>query len=237
MALPSLLVLNSHNSTSTIPTPSSEWVSLRCPPAILLTTNEKPSLTSPNSRDTVEDIRLAALKEQAKGKLGLIVVDYLQLMGGNGKGKSAENRQLEVAEISRSLKLLARELEVPIIALSQLSRNLEARHDKRPQLSDLRDSGAIEQDADMVLFLYREEVYDDKTENQGLVEVIVAKHRNGPTGKAILWFEPEYMRFGDLLPGIDVIPEGYRRESEGSTSVPIDVSSVTIWGESNNLGS
>ena len=176
----------------------------------------------------VTDIRLAALKEQAKGKLGLIVVDYLQLMGGNGKGRSAENRQLEVAEISRSLKLLARELEVPIIALSQLSRNLEMRHDKRPQLSDLRDSGAIEQDADLVLFLYREEVYDDKTENQGLVEVIVAKHRNGPTGKAILWFEPEYMRFGDLLPGIDVIAEGYQRESGENVSEPIDVN-ATLW--------
>ena len=176
----------------------------------------------------VADIRLAALKEQAKGKLGLIVVDYLQLMGGNGKGKSAENRQLEVAEISRSLKLLARELEVPIIALSQLSRNLEARNDKRPQLSDLRDSGAIEQDADLVLFLFREELYDDKSENKGLVEVIVAKHRNGPTGKAVLWFEPEFMRFGDLLHGIDVIPEGYRRESETSTSAPIDVN-ATLW--------
>ena len=184
----------------------------------------------------VADIRLAALKEQAKGKLGLVVVDYLQLMGGNGKGRGAENRQLEVAEISRNLKLLARELEVPIIALSQLSRNLEARHDKRPQLSDLRDSGAIEQDADLVLFLYREEVYDEKTENQGLVEVIVAKHRNGPTGKAILWFEPEYMRFGDLLPGIDVIPEGYRRESGESASEPIDVMSTTLWGEPKTSG-
>lgn len=171
----------------------------------------------------VTDIRLAALKEQAKGKLGLIIVDYLQLMGGDTKGRGAENRQQEVAEISRNLKLLARELEVPIMALSQLSRNLDARHDKRPQLSDLRDSGAIEQDADLVLFLYRDEVYDEKTENQGLAEVIVAKHRNGPTGKAILWFEPEYMRFGDLLPGIDVIPEGYRRESGESISESIDV--------------
>ena len=166
----------------------------------------------------VGDIRLSALRERARGGIGLIVVDYLQLMSGAAKSRGAENRQAEVAEISRSLKLLARELEVPIIALSQLSRNLESRHDKRPQLSDLRESGALEQDADLVLFLYRDELYDENSPSKGLVEVIVAKHRNGPIGKAVLFFEPEFMRYGDLLHARDVIPLNYRIESGPSGS-------------------
>ena len=146
----------------------------------------------------VGDIRLAALRERARGGIGLVVVDYLQLMSPPARFRGPESRQAEVAEMSRHLKLLARELQVPIIALSQLSRNLESRHDKRPQLSDLRESGALEQDADLVLFLYRDELYDEYSPSKGLVELIVAKHHNGPIGKATLWFEPEFMRYGDL---------------------------------------
>ena len=185
----------------------------------------------------VGDIRLAALRERARGGIGLVVVDYLQLMSGAAKARSAENRQAEVAEISRSLKLLARELEVPIIALSQLSRNLESRHDKRPQLSDLRESGALEQDADLVLFLYRDELYDENSPSKGLVEVIVAKHRNGPTGKAMLWFEPEFMRYGALLHARDVIPVNYRIESGAEDKLGTDGADDdtegdygTLWG-------
>ena len=183
----------------------------------------------------VGDIRLSALRERARGGIGLIVVDYLQLMRGAAKSRSAENRQAEVAEISRSLKLLARELEVPIIALSQLSRNLESRHDKRPQLSDLRESGALEQDADLVLFLYRDELYDENSPSKGLVEVIVAKHRNGPTGKAMLWFEPKFMRYGDLLHARDVIPVNYRIESGPSGDVGEGVLNGENGGEYGTL--
>jgi len=113
----------------------------------------------------------------------------------------AENRQVEVAEISRGLKILARELECPVVALSQLSRGLEARQDKRPMLSDLRESGSLEQDADVVLFIYREEAYDPEgtaLDRRGMAEVIVAKHRNGPTGKADLAFLSQYARFDNI---------------------------------------
>ena len=128
-----------------------------------------------------------------QGEVALIVIDYLQLMGGDGK---PENRQLEVSEISRKLKLLAREFKVPILALSQLSRGLEARNDKRPTLSDLRESGALEQDADVVMFLYRDEVYnpDNKTE-LGIAELNVSKHRAGPLGKVRLAWLAAYTRF------------------------------------------
>ncbi|MDQ3603383.1 MAG: replicative DNA helicase, partial [Actinomycetota bacterium] len=113
--------------------------------------------------------------------LSLVVVDYLQLMVG--QSNRSENRQQEIAEISRGLKVLARDLDVPVLAIAQLSRAVEARHDKRPLLSDLRDSGAIEQDADMVMFLYRDEYYNSESDDKGIAEVIVGKHRNGPTGK------------------------------------------------------
>ena len=148
-----------------------------------------------NPNLTVMDIRARARRlRQKEGDLGLVVVDYLQLMTGRGK---YENRQVEVAEISRGLKILARELEAPVVALSQLSRNLEARQDKRPMLSDLRESGSLEQDADVVLFIYREEQYDPDVpiERRGDAEIIVAKHRNGPTGSAHLLFQNQYARF------------------------------------------
>jgi replicative DNA helicase len=124
-----------------------------------------------------------------------LIVDYLQLMSSAG---SAENRVQEVSQISRSLKILARDLEVPIIALSQLSRAVEQRTDKRPILSDLRESGSIEQDADLVAFIYRDEYYNDESDQQGLAEVIVAKHRNGPTDALKLSFLKRYAKFADL---------------------------------------
>jgi replicative DNA helicase len=132
------------------------------------------------------------LKSELGGSLGLIVVDYMQLMSGPGR---AENRQTEIAEISRGLKVLAREIDTPVLALSQLSRSLEQRADKRPMLSDLRESGSIEQDADVVLFLYRDEVYHPDTSDAGLAEVIISKHRAGPTGSLQLVFLPHHTLF------------------------------------------
>jgi len=128
--------------------------------------------------------------------LSLVVVDYLQLMVG--QGNRAENRQQEIAEISRGLKVLARDLDVPVLAVAQLSRAVETRHDKRPLLSDLRDSGAIEQDADMVMFLYRDEYYNPESDDKGIAEVIVGKHRNGPTGKVQLAWMEQYTKFASL---------------------------------------
>jgi len=127
--------------------------------------------------------------------LGLVVVDYLQLMT---TGANPENRVQEVSQISRSLKMLARDLEVPILALSQLSRAVEQRNEKRPLLSDLRESGSIEQDADIVMFVYRDEYYNEESDQQGLAEVIVAKHRNGPTDSIKLSFLKRYAKFADL---------------------------------------
>lgn len=134
------------------------------------------------------------MKEQ--GKLGLIVVDYLQLM--KVPGFRADNRTAEISEISRSLKSLAKELKVPVIALSQLNRSLEQRQDKRPVMSDLRESGAIEQDADIICFIYRDEVYNEDSPDKGTAEVIIAKQRNGPIGKIRVAFLGKYTRFEDL---------------------------------------
>ena len=142
------------------------------------------------------EIRSKARRLKSKHpELGLIVVDYLQLMTS---GTTAENRVQEVSQISRNLKLLARDLDLPILALSQLSRAVEQRHDKRPILSDLRESGSIEQDADLVIFLYRDDYYDEDSEQQGIAEVIVAKHRNGPTDSVKLSFLKRYAKFSDL---------------------------------------
>jgi replicative DNA helicase len=138
------------------------------------------------------------LKSKEPG-LGLLIVDYLQLMTS---GSSQENRVQEVSEISRKLKLLARELDVPVLALSQLSRAVEQRHDKRPILSDLRESGSIEQDSDLVFFIYRDEYYNpEETDQQGLAEVHLSKHRNGPTGHVKLSFLKRFAKFADLAPG------------------------------------
>jgi replicative DNA helicase len=146
---------------------------------------------------TMMDIRSKARRLKSQNpQLGLIVVDYLQLMTS---GQTVENRVQEVSQISRQLKVLARDLEVPIMALSQLSRAVEQRHDKRPILSDLRESGSIEQDSDLVVFIYRDEYYNpDETDQQGLAEVIVAKHRNGPTDSLKLSFLKRYAKFADL---------------------------------------
>jgi replicative DNA helicase len=141
--------------------------------------------------------RLASQLNVAGGMpLSLVVVDYLQLMVG--QGNRSENRQQEIAEISRGLKVLARDLDVPVLAIAQLSRAVEARHDKRPLLSDLRDSGAIEQDADVVMFLYRDEYYNSESDDKGIAEVIVGKHRNGPTGKVQLAWMEQYTKFASL---------------------------------------
>jgi replicative DNA helicase len=137
---------------------------------------------------------VSRLNAQGGLPLSLVVVDYLQLMVGS----SRENRQQEISEISRGLKVLARDLDVPVLAIAQLSRAVEARHDKRPLLSDLRDSGAIEQDADMVMFLYRDEYYNSDSDDKGIAEVIVGKHRNGPTGKVQLAWLEQYTKFASL---------------------------------------
>ena len=159
-----------------------------------------PLFLDDNPRVTVMEIRAKARRLKARyGSVGLILVDYLQLMSG---GTSSENRQLEVSEISRGLKVLARELESPIVALSQLSRNLESRADKRPMLADLRESGSLEQDADTVMFLYRDEVYNRESPDKGLAEVILAKHRAGPTGKVDLVFNGIYTRFDNAAKGL-----------------------------------
>ena len=141
----------------------------------------------------VNEIRSKCRRLQQEHGLGMVIIDYMQLI--QGSGKSGENRQQEVSEISRSLKGLARELEIPVIALSQLSRGVEQRQDKRPMMSDLRESGSIEQDADIVSFLYREDYYDKETENENMIEIIIAKQRNGPTGTVTLAFAKEYNKF------------------------------------------
>lgn len=144
---------------------------------------------------TAMDMRSRARRLKAEHGLDLIVVDYLQLMQGSGKRNNTGDRQQEVSEISRSLKALARELDVPVIALSQLSRSVEARTVKRPMLSDLRESGSLEQDADIVAFLYREDYYNQDTENKNITELIIAKHRNGAVDTVRLFFQKQFTKF------------------------------------------
>ncbi len=152
------------------------------------------------------EIRAKTRRMKMDKGVGLVVIDYLQLMRGRA---SAERRDLEISEISRSLKALAKELNIPVVALSQLNRKVEDRTNKRPVLSDLRESGAIEQDADVILFIYRDEVYhkEEDNPNKGIAELILAKQRNGPIGAVKLAFLETYTRFEDLAP---------RGESPGS---------------------
>ncbi len=147
---------------------------------------------------TVMELRSRARRLMAEHDLGLIIIDYLQLMSGSGRSGMGENRQQEISTISRGLKLLARELDIPVIVLSQLSRAVESRPNKRPMLSDLRESGAIEQDADLVMFIYRDEYYDPHSEKQGIAEIIIGKQRNGPVGTVELQFHNAHVRFNDL---------------------------------------
>jgi replicative DNA helicase len=157
--------------------------------------DETPSLTPMELRANAR--RLA----RTCGKLGLIVVDYLQLMSGNTSSNNGDNRATEIGEISRGLKMLAKELQCPVIALSQLNRSVETRTDKRPMMSDLRESGAIEQDADVIMFIYRDDYYNKDSKEPGVAEIIIGKHRNGPTGTVKLAFLKPITRFESLASG------------------------------------
>ena len=161
--------------------------------------NEAPLYIDESAALTALELRARARRLHRQcGKLGLIVIDYIQLMSSTRQG---ENRATEISEISRSLKALAKELDVPVIALSQLNRSLEQRPNKRPVMSDLRESGAIEQDADVILFIYRDEVYNPETPEKGISEIIIGKQRNGPIGTVRLAFLGEYTRFENLAHG------------------------------------
>ncbi len=145
---------------------------------------------------SISELRSKCRKYKLEHDLKLIIIDYLQLMTGNGKG--SESRQQEISDISRSLKSLARELQVPVVALSQLSRAVEQRPDKRPMMSDLRESGAIEQDADVIMFIYRDDYYNKDTERKNIAEIIIAKQRNGPIGTVELVWLPQYTKFANM---------------------------------------
>jgi replicative DNA helicase len=172
---------------------SVEWKNLG---ASMKKISELPIFIDDNPNLTLIDIR-SKLRKILTGNLkgGLVIIDYLQLMKLSSK---LDNRVQEISYLTRSLKLLAKEFEVPIIVLSQLSRNVESRTNKRPMLSDLRESGSIEQDADIVIMLYREEYYSDKNSDAQITELIVAKHRNGPTGTAKLLFKPSITSFTNI---------------------------------------
>ena len=147
---------------------------------------------------TVSDLRTKARREAHQRKLGLIVVDYLQLMSGGSRYGSESNRVQEISEISRGLKSVARELDVPLIALSQLSRSVESRSPQIPQLADLRESGSIEQDADVVAFLYREDYYNPDSDRKNIMDVLIKKHRNGPISNVELYFDRDKQRIKSL---------------------------------------
>jgi replicative DNA helicase len=143
------------------------------------------------------ELRARARRLKREFDIGMIVVDYLQLMAVPG---TRENRATEIAEISRSLKAIAKELHIPVVALSQLNRALEQRPNKRPVMADLRESGSIEQDADLIVFIYRDEVYNDESPDKGKAEIIIGKHRNGPTGTVMLSFQGQWLRFMNYAP-------------------------------------
>jgi replicative DNA helicase len=171
---------------------TSDWPKLTAAAGKL---SEAPIFIDDSPAISVMELRAKARRLKAHHDIKLIILDYMQLMRGSA---NIENRQQEISEISRSLKALARELNVPVIAISQLSRAVEVRTDHRPQLSDLRESGAIEQDADVVVLILREEYYNPSSENQGMAEVIIAKQRNGPVGSMKLAFIKEYTRFENI---------------------------------------
>ena len=167
-----------------------DWPRLTSAIALL---NEAPLFIDDTPALTVTELRARARRLQREHGLSLIVIDYIQLM--QGSGNSNENRATEISEISRSLKALAKELSVPVVALSQLNRSLEQRPNKRPVMSDLRESGAIEQDADVIVFIYRDEVYNEDSPEKGKAEIIISKQRNGPIGTVALTFQGKYTRF------------------------------------------
>ena len=146
---------------------------------------------------SLAEIRSKCRKFKLEHNLDIVIIDYLQLMSSGG-GRASDSRQQEISDISRGLKRMARELDVPVVALSQLSRAVEQRPDHRPMLSDLRESGAIEQDADVVMFLYRDEYYNKESELKGTAEVIIAKQRNGPIGTVTLAWLPQYTKFANI---------------------------------------
>jgi replicative DNA helicase len=156
---------------------------------------EAPLFIDDSAAITMMEIRAKCRRLKQRHGLGLVVVDYLQLMQSS---RRVENRQQEVSEISRSLKLLAKELGIPVVAIAQLSRQTEARSDKKPMLSDLRESGSLEQDADVVLFIYRDEIYDPESPRKGEADLIIAKHRNGPTDSVTVTFQGQYSRFAPM---------------------------------------
>lgn len=173
--------------------PQENWTSVITATNFLI---PKPIYIDDNSPLNPMQVRSRARRLKSEAGLGMIVIDYLQLM--HAEFRSKKNREQEVSEIARSLKLLARELDIPVIALSQLNRGLESRPNKRPILSDLRESGAIEQDADLVLFVYRDEVYNPESEDRGIAEIIIAKHRSGPIGTVNTRFFPQFTCFENL---------------------------------------
>jgi replicative DNA helicase len=171
-----------------------DWPRLTSAVGIL---NDAPIFIDDTPGMTPMEVRARARRIKREHGLGMIVIDYLQLM--QGSGNSSENRATEISEISRSLKGLAKELSVPVIALSQLNRGLEQRPNKRPIMSDLRESGAIEQDADVIVFIYRDEVYNEDSPDKGTAEIIIGKQRNGPIGTSRLTFLGQYTRFENYI--------------------------------------